>query len=220
MSARRKTPTADENKRTAVFDAGKHARGRDDSEVDPTVVDGPLGGAAMAERAAPNDTGPTVVDGPLGGAAMSVAAAQAASSQAAPTVLGKPVPQARSGQAAPTALAKPAPQAMANREASAPVRAISMKEAARPIQAISMKTPGAPGGPGEPNPPTPMLPRPKLRAVSEVAPAHAPQNLGHVAPPYDPEEARARKVREYVIWGCVAVMLASVIALVVWFAAR
>jgi hypothetical protein len=220
MSARRKTPTADDNKRTAIFDAGKHARGHDDPEVDPTVVDGPLGGAAMAEQPGPNHTGPTVVDGPLGGAAMSAAAAQAMASKAAPTVLGKPVPQAPSAKAAPTVLAKPVPQPVANKDASAPVRAISMKEAGQPIQAISMKTPGGPGGLGEPNPPTPILPRPKLRAVSEVTPAQAPQNLGHVAPPYDPEEARARKVREYVIWGCVAVMLASVIALVVWFAAR
>ena len=39
------------------------------------------------------------------------------------------------------------------------------------------------------------------------------QNLGNVAPPYNPEEARARRVREYVIWGCVAVILASAIAL-------
>ena len=37
------------------------------------------------------------------------------------------------------------------------------------------------------------------------------------APPYDPAEARARSMRDYVVWGCVGVMLASVIALGVWF---
>jgi hypothetical protein len=100
------------------------------------------------------------------------------------------------------------------------VHAVSKKETSAPIQAISMKTPGgqhAVAGPT--NPPTPMLARPKLRAMSEVAPPRQ-ESLGYVAPPYDPKEARARTVREYVIWGCLAVILASGIALVVWFAAR
>jgi hypothetical protein len=99
------------------------------------------------------------------------------------------------------------------------VQAMSMKQQSAPIQAISMKTPGNAPAP-EGNPPTPMLPRPKLRAVSEVMPAQQAQNFGTIAQPYDPKEARARAVREYVIWGCVAVILASVIALAVWFLAR
>jgi hypothetical protein len=94
------------------------------------------------------------------------------------------------------------------------------KEPTTPIQAISMKTPGeTPAQPDLANPPTPIVPRPKLRAMSEVA-APRQQNLGHIAPPYDPKEARARTVRDYVIWGCVAIILASIIALGVWFAAR
>jgi hypothetical protein len=86
---------------------------------------------------------------------------------------------------------------------------------APPIQAISMKTPGN-ALPLEAPAPTPVLPRPKLRG--DVTPIPQ-QNLGNLAPPYDAKEARARSMREYVMWGCLAVILASVIALVVWFAA-
>ena len=103
------------------------------------------------------------------------------------------------------------------------IQAISMKDRPPAIQAISMKTPGhVPPAAAAANadPPTPMIKRPKLRAVSEVTPVKPQQNLGHVAPPYDPEKARARRLREYVIGGCVAVILACAIALVVWFVAR
>jgi hypothetical protein len=94
------------------------------------------------------------------------------------------------------------------------------KEASTPIKAISMKTPAAGSAPPkEPEPP--VLPHVKLRALSEVTKAqHSPQNLGNLAPPYDPAAARARSVREYIVWGSLAVILASGIALVVWFAAR
>jgi hypothetical protein len=253
MSARRKTPTVDENKRTAVFDKNKHGRGdgAEYPEVDPTVVDGPL---AQALREDPGSitgpttihdkprspTGPTVVDRP-----------------GAPTVLGKSMssaPQASQRAADPSAAnpqrtRQPAPtqqgvgQSGAKRDATGPapaigkasgpvqaismkdqpMQAISMKDATGPLQAISMKTPGQGATAAAAPNATPMLPRPKLRAMAEVASEVVPpnqQNLGHVAPPYDPEAARARQVREYVIWGCVAVILASVIALVVWFVAR
>jgi hypothetical protein len=175
MSARRKSPSVDENKKTAIFESGKHGRRAvpaDEAEVDPTVVDGPLA-RSFVEDPPPN---------------------------AGPTVLAKPAKRA------------PSPQRPA-------IQAISMKERSGDIQAISMKTPGGAPPTAEVNPPTPILPRPKLRAVSEVTPVKA-QNLGHVAPPYDPERARARRVREYVIGGCVAVILACAIALVVWFVAR
>jgi len=114
----------------------------------------------------------------------------------------------------PTLHDKPKPQA---------VQAVSKQEQSAPIQAISMKTPADAVRAAQPeNPPTPILPRPKLRAALEVTPLRAPpaQNLGNLAQPYDPKEAKARAVREYVIWGCIAVILASAIALAVWFLAR
>jgi hypothetical protein len=186
VSARRKTPTVDDNKKAAILDRSKH--GSQFGEADPTVVDGPLGGPTM-EHAAPTN--------------------------AAPTVMARPLPQmAQRPAAAPI-------QVISKKDASAPIQVISKKAAeSAPIQAISMKTPGS-GRPAAPeNPPTPMLHRPKLRAVSEVSPAQQPQNFGNVAQPYDPKQARARALREYVIWGCLAVILASGIALVVWFVAR
>ena len=91
------------------------------------------------------------------------------------------------------------------------------KESSTPIRAVSMKTPGT-----DTKQPTPEIKKPKLRAISEVTPLkHAqPQNLGYLAPPRDPDEVRSRRVRDYVRWGCVSVILASGIALAVWFLAR
>ena len=85
------------------------------------------------------------------------------------------------------------------------------------IKAISMKTPGSVK---KVEMPEAEMPHIKLRAMSEFSRAKTPQNLGNLAPPYDPSEARKRSMREYVIWGCIAIMLASGIALVVWFVAR
>lgn len=103
--------------------------------------------------------------------------------------------------------------------ASQPIKSFSMMtpaETSRPIQSISMKTPADPSI-------KPIakiereMPHVKLRAMSELAKAQQPQNLGNLAPPYDPAEARARSMRDYVVWGCVGVILASAIALGVWF---
>ncbi|NVB77142.1 MAG: hypothetical protein HOV81_01990, partial [Kofleriaceae bacterium] len=99
-------------------------------------------------------------------------------------------------------------------------KAISMKTPSNGtggIKAISMKTPGdAPKREVK----APVLPAVKLRAMSEVTRAQTPQNLGNFAPPYDPRAARAKSTREYILWGCLAVIIASAIAVVVWFVAR
>jgi hypothetical protein len=92
-----------------------------------------------------------------------------------------------------------------------------------PIQVVSMKTPdAAPAAAPGPPPQTPIVPRPKLRAISEITPLpHAqPRNLGYLAPPRDPAEVRSRRVRDLVLWSSVAVIVASVVALVIWFVAR
>jgi hypothetical protein len=86
------------------------------------------------------------------------------------------------------------------------------------IVAISMKTPAdpklAPVKVQEKD-----MPHSKLRALSEVSRAQIPLNLGNLAPPYDPNEARKRTMKEYIVWGCISVMLACAIALAVWFLA-
>jgi hypothetical protein len=96
------------------------------------------------------------------------------------------------------------------------------------IRVISMKPPGdaggVPGG-GAADPalaaPVPAIQRPQLRAISEVSsPGGAPAHLGYLAPPRDPLEVRARRVRDLVIWGAVSVIVASAVALVIWFVAR
>ena len=130
---------------------------------------------------------------------------------AGPTLVDKPVkgkpPTPTSGLPLAAGSAPPAPP-------------VVPRNATGPIQAVSMKTPGTHKPEPVANPPTPILPRPKLRGAAEVTPAKQAQNLGQLAKPYDPKEARARRMREYVIWGCIAVILASAIALVVWFVAR
>ena len=89
-----------------------------------------------------------------------------------------------------------------------------------PIQVVSMKTP-AEAEPAEPAQ-TPIVPRPKLRAISEITPLpHAqPRNLGYLAPPRNAAEVRSRRVRDLILWSSVAVMVASVVALVIWFIGR
>jgi hypothetical protein len=89
---------------------------------------------------------------------------------------------------------------------------------AQQLVAISMKTPANPNLAPVVKPEREM-PHVKLRAMSEVAKSQIPQNLGNLAPPYDPAEARARTVRDYVVWGSLAVIIASGIALVVWLVA-
>lgn len=104
---------------------------------------------------------------------------------------------------------------------SGPV-AISMKaqHESGPV-AFSMKAPMAEAAAGDPAR-TPIVKRPKLRAISEITPLpHAqPRNLGYLAPPRDAAEVRSRRVRDLVIWSCVSVIVASVVALVIWFVAR
>ena len=133
---------------------------------------------------------------------------------AGPTLVDKPKKGAKPPTPAPGL-----PLAAGSEPPGVPRPPVVPRNATGPIQAVSMKTPGTHKPEPVANPPTPILPRPKLRAAAEVTPVKQ-QNLGHVAKPYDPVEARARRMREYVIWGCIAVILASAIALVVWFVAR
>jgi hypothetical protein len=97
-----------------------------------------------------------------------------------------------------------------------------VREAATPIKVRSMKTPGASSGE---IPLPPEVPRPqhqvKLRAISEIASNQRPQlALGYLAPPRDPNAVRARRWRDFVVWGSVCVILACVVALGIWFIAK
>jgi hypothetical protein len=104
-------------------------------------------------------------------------------------------------------------------ESSQKIHAVSMKTPDNPkLHAVSMKTP-ADGSIKAIAKVERDMPHVRLRAMSEVAKQQHPQNLGNYAPPYDAAAARKRTARDMVLWGCLAVMLASVIALVVWFVA-
>jgi len=97
-----------------------------------------------------------------------------------------------------------------------------VREAATPIVMVSKKTPGAVSSGEIPLPPDARkVPQVKLRAISEMAKQHTPQQqLGYLAPPRDPAEVRARRQRDFVVWGPICVILACVVALGIWFIAK
>ena len=107
-----------------------------------------------------------------------------------------------------------------------------VREPATPIKVVSKKTPGQVSSGEIPLPPgTPdardardarPMPQVKLRAISEIAnKSHTPQQqLGYLAPPRDPNEVRARRRRDFVVWGSICVILACVFALGIWFIAK
>jgi len=88
------------------------------------------------------------------------------------------------------------------------------------MQAISMKTPGAAKIAADDMIAEPAIKRPKLRAMSEVTPADSQQQLGYFAPPMDPRHARRNRARDLTLVVSLSIIVASVIALVIWFVAR
>jgi len=98
---------------------------------------------------------------------------------------------------------------------TAPMPAVVPPAHAEPLRVISMKTPAD----LEAEKAQRVLPVVKLRAISEVH-RTPPRGMGNLAPPRDPTEARSRRVRDHVIWGSVAVILASIVTLAIWFLAR
>jgi hypothetical protein len=92
------------------------------------------------------------------------------------------------------------------------------RDRSEPMRVISMKTP-ADLDAEEKEKAQRVLPVVKLRAISDLH--HTPpRGMGNLAPPRDPREARSRRVRDNVIWGSLAVILASIVTLAIWFLAR
>ena len=87
------------------------------------------------------------------------------------------------------------------------------------IQSISMKTPGVQKIAADDMIAEPALKRPKLRAMSEVTPTES-QQLGYFAPPVDPRHLRRNRARDLTLVVSLSIIMASVIALVIWFVAR
>jgi len=85
-----------------------------------------------------------------------------------------------------------------------------------PMRVISMKTPADLDAEEKAHR---VLPVVKLRPLSDIHQTPR-REMGHLAPPRDPREARSRRVRDNVIWGSVAVIVASFVTLAIWFLAR
>ncbi len=96
------------------------------------------------------------------------------------------------------------------------------RDRSEPMRVISMKTPGdlAAAEAAEAERAQRVLPVVKLRAISDAHQKTPPRGMGNLAPPRDAGEARSRRVRDNVIWGSVAVILASIVTLAIWFLAR
>ncbi|MGN6110681.1 MAG: hypothetical protein ACTHU0_36600 [Kofleriaceae bacterium] len=112
-------------------------------------------------------------------------------------------------RATPTVVERPRVPPRPVQPAPAQIQVISMKAGAAP----SEPTRGA--GPGDPAPR-----RVHLRPLSEVRRTDTPpMGLGYLAPPRDPREVRARKLRDLLVWGSVVIVLGSAVMLAVWFLA-
>jgi len=84
------------------------------------------------------------------------------------------------------------------------------------LRAISMKTPMADGS----KPEKIAARKPEVRLAPTPQRVQAPpQPVGRLAPPRDPREVRARRIRDVILWGSAAMILASVVVLVIWLIA-
>ena len=102
-------------------------------------------------------------------------------------------------------------------EQGTPTELSARPERSEPIRVFSMKDRTESARPrSEPRVPLHV----QLRSMAEVAGLQEPRNaLGHLAPPRDPREVRARRRRDNVVWACVAIILACAISLAIWFIA-
>jgi hypothetical protein len=85
-----------------------------------------------------------------------------------------------------------------------------------PIRVISMKNAAAPRKPRTDERRAAQV---QLRSIAEARRHDTPVDLGHLAPPRDPKQARNRRLIDNVIWGSVAIMLACAIMLAIWLVA-
>jgi hypothetical protein len=102
--------------------------------------------------------------------------------------------------------------------AAAPVAVPRSADRSEPIRVFSMK------GRDDPSPRRGQHQAPQqvqLRSLAEVSRRRyrTPAGLGNLAPPRDARQARARRVRDYVAWTCIALAGGGGIALAIWLIA-
>jgi len=162
----------------------------------------------MSTRQPTDDAGATLFD------ADRVAATAHEAFERAATDVNPRIGFTRIEQATPTRVESSAPAGLTARpERSEPVRAISMKDQAGAPQR-------RPNEPLDPRPPRVPL-HIQLRSMAEVSGRHDTPagGMGHLAPPRDARQARARRVRSNVVWASVALALAGAISLAIWLIA-
>ena len=102
---------------------------------------------------------------------------------------------------------------------AAPAPAFEVKSMRSPAELEARTLAAAPGTEAQPRRSRPKV---RLRAMSEVAsqPNTPQESLGYLAPPRNPVDVRARKTRDFIVWGSVCVILACFVALGIWFIAK
>ena len=93
------------------------------------------------------------------------------------------------------------------------------KERSEPIRVISMKTPAEVAA--EKKKVAAKTHKPEIRALSDVVGRNAtpPRGMGNLAPPMNQKERNVRRLREWLIWGSVLVIISCVVMMGVWFLA-
>jgi hypothetical protein len=94
----------------------------------------------------------------------------------------------------------------------------SPREKSEPIRVISMKTPAQIAA--EKQKVDKKKHQVEIRALSDVARQNTPpRGMGNLAPPVDYRQRRQRRLRDWLIWGSVLVIISCVVMLGVWFLA-
>ena len=93
------------------------------------------------------------------------------------------------------------------------------RERSEPIRVISMKTPAEVAA--EKKKVAAKQHRPEIRGLSDVVGNNAtpPRGMGYLAPPVNQKERNVRKLRDWLIWGSVLVIISCVVMMGVWFLA-
>jgi len=101
-------------------------------------------------------------------------------------------------------------------EVPTPTEVTAPTERSEPIRVISMKDATAGRRPTDER----RAVQVQLRTIADVRRRHqTPVDLGHLAPPRDPRQARKRRLVDNIVWGCIAIMLACGVMLAIWLIA-